>query len=129
MVQDGFARSVRHPSSGLNLAVVPMDWRYNDVISGSPPAEPEPLGIAGYTLHYYSPDHGRPLAFEGRPELTAPKSEFRLVGRQLVDAEQRMGPLFIGDPPTLHAGSDGMQVQTIAATQARTSRTISRSHS
>jgi hypothetical protein len=113
MVQNGFARIVRNPSHGLNLAVVPTGWRYNAAVSGPPPAEPEALGIAGYTVHYYSPDRGTALAFEGRPELAASRSEFQFVGHQLVDAEQRMGPLFIGDPPTLQADCNGAQVRTI----------------
>jgi len=118
MVQDGFARSVRHPSSGLNLAVVPTDWRYNAVASGSPPVEPEPLGIPGYTVHYYSPDDGTALAFElpnDEPfKLTSSRSQFRLHGQQQQDAEPRMGPLFIGDPPTLQIDPEApMEVQTI----------------
>jgi len=118
VIQEDFAQSVRYPSRGLNLAVVPTDWRYNAERSGLPMIEPEPFGISGYMVHYYSTDHSTVLAFD-RPdnepyELHAAKSRFRLEGRQLKDAELRMGPLFIGDPPMLEADRDALRlVRTI----------------
>jgi hypothetical protein len=118
MIQEDFAEYVRRPSRGLNLVVVPSDWRYNTDRSGPPLAEPEPLGTPGYMVHYYSTDRSAVLAFD-RPgdkpfEVRTTKSQFRLEGSRLKDAEPRMGPLFIGIPPALSADGDALTlIQTI----------------
>jgi hypothetical protein len=110
--------SVRRPSRGLNLAVVPVAWRYDVVKSGAPPIELELMGIQGYRAHFFSADTNPILAFD-RPdeapfEIDCTKPEFRLEGRELPDAYEQMGPLFGADLPTLEGAPGAMaKVRTV----------------
>jgi hypothetical protein len=111
-VQGSLARSVPRPSRGLNLAVAPSQWQYNELISGAPPIAPESCAVSGYSVHFFSAGTNPVLAFE-RPG-TAPvkgdwvKPEFRLNGRCLPDAEDKMGPLFVGDLPVLQGDASAI---------------------
>ena len=39
--RNDFCQEVRRPTRGLNLAVVPSQWQYDEARSGIPPIEPE----------------------------------------------------------------------------------------
>jgi hypothetical protein len=112
-LQRDIGRFVRHPSRGLNLAVIPIEWRYDDAKSGAPRIEPELMGIPGYRAHFFSADANPILAFD-RPgeapfEVHCAKPEFRLQGRELPDADEEMGPLFVADLPTLEGTPEAME--------------------
>jgi hypothetical protein len=64
LVQHDFARCVSDASRGLNFAVIPDCWRFNEEKSGPPPLESESLAISGYAVHYFSVDRNPILAFE-----------------------------------------------------------------
>ncbi|MFQ5953525.1 MAG: hypothetical protein ACE5JZ_00505 [Kiloniellales bacterium] len=112
VVDDDFARYVEQPSRGLNLIVVPDEWRYDSERSGPPPIAFEAFGIPGYTVHYFFPSRGPLLAFErpgqGRLELEVGQPRFRLEGQTLSDNEEKIGPLFVGNVPALVAESHGL---------------------
>jgi hypothetical protein len=109
---------VRRPSRGLHLAVVPIGWRYHDEKSGAPPIDSESISIPGYRAHFFSPDRNPVLVFDrpGEPpiEVHCSKPEFRLQGRELRDADEEMGPLFVADLPILEGDRGAMaKVQTV----------------
>ena len=54
VVQNDFGRHVANPLQGLNLAMVPANWKYDSKKSGPPPHEPEACSLRGYMLHYFS---------------------------------------------------------------------------
>ncbi len=103
--RNDFCQEVRRPTRGLNLAVVPSQWQYDEARSGIPPIEPESIDAPGYRVHFLSVDKSPLIAFD-RPDegpffVKLSKPRFRLTGHCLSDAEEKMGPLFAGEPPTL----------------------------
>jgi small subunit ribosomal protein S9 len=100
---------VKFPSSGAYLVIAPEDWERDETLSGPPPATPESVSLVGYKAHFFNlgesgnvkialrlPD-GQPLVIEAK----AP--QFELVGKQLTDASEHMGPLFGDAPPRILA--------------------------
>jgi hypothetical protein len=111
MIGDSSARRARKPSRGLHFIVVPAAWKYVESRSGSALVASGDCGISDYVVHYFSPDRGLPIVFE-RPDGTdfeVDKAEYRLDGELLPDAEERMGPLLVGNPPYLVADGGGLE--------------------
>jgi hypothetical protein len=106
------ARSVIHPTRGLNFAVTPSHWKYDEDVSNAPPVEPEPCAIEGYRTHFFSIE-GNPILVFQRSGATPvrffwSRPEFRLEGSYLDDVEEGMGRLFVGDPPVLDGDANAM---------------------
>lgn len=114
-------RHVKTVSSGSYLVMVPDNWRRNEELSGPAPVAPEPVSIDGYRAHFYTieKDDGGKVAFltsEGESIVIEPKTpRFDLVGAQLNDASEEMGPLFAQRPPQIRTlGPEGWKdVKTI----------------
>ena len=101
------ARYAACAARGMCIAVVPDTWRYDSLKAGLPPVEPEPFGLPGYTVHHYAPDSGLVFAFVRPNEVPFEfpgEPQFRLDGKCLPDAEERMGPLFVNALPKLTEG-------------------------
>ena len=104
-------RRVKSSSSGSYLVVVPESWERDEKISGSPPASPEPVSVAGYQGHFFDlgKDDDR-IAFrtsEGKSiPIESGTARFELVGSQLSDASEGIGPLFGKSPPRIRALHD-----------------------
>jgi predicted nucleic acid-binding Zn-ribbon protein len=116
-VKGNFARFVPHVSRGLNFAVVPGDWQFDETRSGTPPNAPEPMAIPGYVAHFFSPDRNPTIAFRrsnaAAIEFPCARPQFRLVG-STPDAEESMGPLFAGNLPLLEGDAGAMErIRTI----------------
>jgi hypothetical protein len=116
--QDDFAQQVANPSRGLNLAMVPANWKYDQEKSGPPPHEPEACSILGCVMHYFSAARSAVLAFDppGQDaiELHVVKPRFCLEGSHISDANKKQGHLFVGVPPKLRSVNGGLaQVHTV----------------
>lgn len=102
-------RFVKVPSAGSYLVIVPEDWRRDEVLSGSPPAMPEPVDLPGYQAHFFDLEKGddQKIAFQlpnGQPRVIEAKApRFELIGSRLGDASEYMGPLFGEGPPRIRA--------------------------
>lgn len=100
---------VKFPSSGAYLVIAPGTWERDEKLSGLPPAMPEPVSLDGYKAHFFDLEKSGDgkIAFHlpnGRPLVIKTKAPyFELVGRQLEDASEYMGPLFVGSLPQIKA--------------------------
>jgi len=105
-------RGVKSPSSGSYLVVVPESWERDEKLSGSPRASPEPVSVEGYQGHFFDLEKGgdKRIAFrtsEGKSTpIESKTARFELVGTQLSDASERIGPLFGKSPPRIRALHD-----------------------
>ncbi len=104
-------RLVRRPTSGSFLAVVPTDWRRDEELAGSAPYGAEEVSLDGYQAHFFElePDNPWRIAFltgEGRHVVVeGSTARFGLIGKELEDASEGMGPLFGGELPRLRSQS------------------------
>ena len=102
-------RHVKSPSSGSYLLMVPDDWERDDTLSGSPPAAPEPVSLAGYKAHFFEleKDGDGKIAFRapmGKSFVIESQAlQFELVGSRLNEASGDKGPLFGERPPQIRA--------------------------
>lgn len=101
-------RLVRMPSSGSYLMIVPDDWERDHASCGPPRVAPEPVSLPGYQAHFFNleKDGDKTIAFrtgENKSVRRDPKMRFELVGSQLNDASESMGPLFGEKPPKIRA--------------------------
>lgn len=100
-------RRVKSPSSGWYLVMVPNNWERDDTLSGPPPVVPEFVSLTGYQAHFFilEKDCDEKIAFRtpGNEPLTIEPtaSRFELVGAQLNDASEDMGPFFGERPPQI----------------------------
>ena len=93
-------RRVHRVSRGWYLAIVPEDWARLDPA----PIAPEPAAFPGYQAHYYDLTEEREIRFRVGDSEQIPwqRIEFRLVGEELRDDAQHLGPLF-REPPRVRA--------------------------
>jgi len=105
-------RRIRSSSSGSYLVVVPENWARDEELSGSPRASPEPVSVKGYQGHFFDLERGsdKRIAFrtpEGKPILIESRAaRFELIGTQLNDASEGIGPLFGQSAPQIRASHD-----------------------
>lgn len=105
-------RLVRFPSSGSYLVIVPDGWERDETISGLAPVMPEPASLDGYKAHFFDLAKGsvEKIAFRvpnGKPVIIERKAlRFELIGTQLPDAAERIGPLFGDSPPRVGASDE-----------------------
>ena len=92
--------------------MVPESWERDENLSGSPPASPEPISIESCRGHFFDLEKGgdKRIAFrtsEDKPILIESKAtRFELVGNQLSDASEGIGPLFGRSPPQIRVLHD-----------------------
>ncbi len=102
-------RKVNSPSSGSYLAIVPDDWERDELHSGPPRVMPEAVTLDGYRAHFFELEKGSDsrIAFrtrEGQSVVIESKVvQFELVGNQVNDSRDIMGPLFAGRPPRVRS--------------------------
>jgi len=102
-------RRVKQATCGSCLAVVPATWERDEKEAGPAPAAPEPVCLEGYRAHFFdlADDASSVIAFRDQAGASvlfgAKQSRFRLVGERLIDASERVGPLFGGTPPRIQA--------------------------
>lgn len=114
-------RRVKSLSYGSFLLVAPEKWERAEDMAGPAPAAPEPVSVEGYKAHFFDIEQGgsQRVAFRTadgnlvRIETRAPR--FQLIGNQLPDANEEIGPLFGGGPPRIRAldASDWNEIMTI----------------
>jgi len=98
-------RRVTYPSHGSYLVVVPEKWERDEIQSGQ--GFPEAVLLSGYLGHFFDieKDRDKMIAFltpEGRSVLIKPKAALiELIGTTISDASEKMGTLFIENPPRI----------------------------
>lgn len=100
-------RLVRKPTVGFYLIVVPESWKRDEQISGSPPIEPESTQLDGYKAHFFylEKNSNGLIGFisENGEQIKVELgiSRFYLLGQEINDASEEMGPLFGLQPPLI----------------------------
>jgi len=96
----GLGRLVRHPTIGYYLAIVPREWKRDEEVSGSASVNPESVQVYGYKAHFFcqEQDGNKAIGFVNangeRIQVEPGYSRFQIVGREIEDASEDMGPLF-----------------------------------
>jgi len=93
-------RRVRRVSRGWYLAIVPDGWER----LGTAPIAPESVALPGYRAHYFDLTEEGQIRFHVGDSERVPwqRVEFCLVGEELRDDAQHLGPLF-REPPRVRA--------------------------
>ncbi len=100
-------RFVKQPSSGSYLVIAPQDWERCHELANAAPVTPEPVCLDGFWAHFFDIRGGSPttIAFQdhtGRSIVIGSAGpRFELVGQEVQDACESLGPLFIGQTPLL----------------------------
>lgn len=103
----GLGRLVRHPTTGYYLAIVPPGWERDEETSGPAPVVPESVQLDGYKAHFFYQEQDGNMAIgfittnEQRIRVESGRPHFQLVGREIDDASEYMGPLFGEQPPRI----------------------------
>jgi ribosomal protein L13E len=103
----GLGRLVKRPTAGYYLAIVPQEWTRDEEMSGSAPVAPENVQIDGYKAHFFflRQNEDTPVAFVNttgeRIQVEPESSRFQLVGKEISDSSDDMGPLFGEEPPRI----------------------------
>ena len=103
----GLGRLVRCPTTGYYLAVVPQGWKRDEEVSGGAPVTPENVQLDGYKAHFFGlrQNGDTPIAFIDangeRIQVEFGSSRFQLVGNEIFDSSDDMGPLFGEEPPRI----------------------------
>ena len=121
-------RLIRYAAVGWFLVIVPDEWKPNEESSGSAIPLPERVFIDGYRAHGFNREDARKIMFvtpQGELfDVLTRASRFKLVGHQLPDASEDIGPLFGNSPPRIHALDKNVwsDVKTIVVGQEGTGR-------
>jgi hypothetical protein len=97
-------RRVRQVSAGSYLAIVPAIWERDEEKAGTAPVTPQPVCLESCQAHFFDLKENEPsqIAFRGcgrAPVVGGPR--FQLVGQEVRDASEHLGPLFGGSPPRI----------------------------
>jgi len=101
----GLGRLVMHPTTGHYLAIVPQDWKRDEEVSDSASVNPESVQLDGYKAHFFYQEQDRNTfigfitANDKRIRVEARSPRFKLVGGEIGDDSEEMGPLFGKQPP------------------------------
>ncbi|MBX5453911.1 MAG: mitochondrial small ribosomal subunit protein uS9m [Acidobacteriia bacterium] len=102
-----YGRKVTRVSSGLYLAIAPQAWRRDEARAASMPTTAEPVFLDGYMAHFFNlhDEESRCIAFlDGHDRsitVGSPCPQFSLLGDEIQDASEQLGPLFGGSPPKI----------------------------
>ncbi len=108
----GLGRLVRRPTAGYYLIVAPQEWNRHDEISGPAPVAPENVRINGYKAHFFvlGQNEDTAIAFINakgeRIQVETGSSRFRLVGKEISDSSEDMGPLFGEELPLIKTNDE-----------------------
>ena len=103
----GLGRVIRKPTTGCYLAIVPLEWERDEKLSGSAPIVPERVQINGYKAHFFSliTSENTSIAFTNpngeRMQVKSGGSVFKLIGKEISDLHEDVGPLFCEEPPQI----------------------------
>ncbi len=101
----GLGRLVMHPTTGHYLAIVPQDWKRDEEVSDSASVNPESAQLDGYKAHFFYQEQDRNTvigfitANDKRIRVESRSPRFKLVGGEIGDDSEEMGPLFGKQPP------------------------------
>ncbi len=101
----GLGRLVRSSTTGYYLFVVPQEWKRDEEASGPASVAPESVELDGYKTHFFFQEQdshtiiGFITANGERIQVESGSSRFKLVGGEIGDASEEMGPLFGKQPP------------------------------
>jgi len=101
----GLGRLVIHPTTGHYLAIVPQDWKRDEEVSDSASVNPESVQLDGYKAHFFYQEQDRNTvigfitANDKRIRVESRSPRFKLVGGEIGDDSEEMGPLFGKQPP------------------------------
>ena len=101
----GLGRLVMHPTTGHYLAIVPQDWKRDEEVSDSASVNPESVQLDGYKAHFFYQEQDRNTvigfitANDKRIRVESRSPRFKLVGGEIGDDSEEMGPLFGKQPP------------------------------
>jgi len=96
----GLGRLIRHPTTGYYLTIVPQEWKRDEEVSDSASVNPESVQIDGYKAHFFCQEQNRNIgigfvnANGKRIQVESGYPRFQIVGREIKDASEDMGPLF-----------------------------------
>ena len=96
----GLGRLVKYPTIGYYLAIVPREWKRDEEVSGSASVNPESVQVNGYKAHFFCQEQDGNMAIgfvnanDERIQVESGYSRFQIVGREIEDASEDMGPLF-----------------------------------
>lgn len=113
-------RWVKSASWGSYLVVVPDMWERDETLAGHPHVSPESSALNGYLAHFFELEKGdkRRIAFRTHEGVSVSiphtSARFDLIGEQLEDASDSVGPLFC-KPPKIRAAApqDWREIKTI----------------
>jgi len=103
----GLGRLVRRPTAGYYLIIAPQEWERHEETSGTAPVAPEKVQINGYKAHFFvlRQNEDTAVAFinakSERIQVETGSSRFQLVGKEISDSSEDMGPLFGEEPPRI----------------------------
>lgn len=103
----GLGRLVNRPTSGYYLAIVPEEWKRDEEMSGGAPVASENVQLDGYKAHFFGlrQNGDTPIAFIDangeRIQVEFGSSRFQLVGNEIFDSSDDMGPLFGEEAPRI----------------------------
>lgn len=104
----GLGRLVMHPTTGYYLAIVPQDWKRDEEVSDSASVNPEKVQLDGYKAHFFYQEQDRNTVIgfitenDKRIRVEYRNPLFQLVGGEISDASEEMGPLFGKQSPGIH---------------------------
>jgi len=103
----GPGRLIRCSTTGYYLIIVPQEWKRNEEVTDPAPVAPESVQLGGYKAHFfYQEQKGNTVigfvTLNGeRIQVESGSPRFQLVGREIGDASEYMGPLFAEQPPRI----------------------------
>ncbi|WP_347243012.1 30S ribosomal protein S9, partial [Thermogutta sp.] len=122
-------RKVERISSGSYLVIVPETWQRDEEKAGTAPTTPEPVFLDGYLAHFFELSETAPLCIAFRDDqgkhitIGSGGPQFRLVGQEIQDGSEGIGPLFGGLPPGICIANGCWEdVRTIVVGQEGTGR-------
>lgn len=123
-------RLVQRSTNGYYLIVAPQEWERDKEISGTAPINPESTQLEGYKAHFFYKEQkwnnaiGFITANGERIRVESGSPRFQLVGNEINDASEDMGPLFGGQPPSIQSLDEKgwSNVEVIVAGEERKGR-------
>lgn len=100
-------RLIRYSTAGYYLVIVPQEWERDEEVTGPASVAPESVQLAGYNAHFFYQERKSDTAIgfiapDGeRIQVESGGARFQLIGREIDDASEYMGPLFGEQPPPI----------------------------
>ncbi len=104
----GLGRSIRYPTMGHYLVIVPLGWTRDEEVSGPASVNPEDIQSDGYKAHFFYQEKDGQLAIGfidangERIRIESGGHRFEIIGKEIEDDSEDMGALF-KEPPCIRA--------------------------